>query len=136
MDISTSIATVCWKITKKWVHIINDISVPGWLPHPEFSHRFELNTDSPIMSDKDIRLLYSLIERLLFIREITTPDVHDCVSYIITRMKSPTICHKNRNLKKMYYVWRKYDCLYCHLQKTDVHIWDHCFLNILNTYWR
>ena len=47
------------------------------------------------MSDKDKRLLYSLIERLLFIRGITVPDVHACVSYIITRMESPTLCHKN-----------------------------------------
>ena len=51
------------------------------------------------MSDKDKQLLYSLIERLLFIHEITAPDVHDCVSYIITRMESPTICHKNGHLQ-------------------------------------
>ena len=59
---------------------------------------FELKTDSPSMSDKDKRLLYSLIERLLFMCEITKPDVHACVSYIITRMELPTICHKDRHL--------------------------------------
>ena len=51
------------------------------------------------MSDKDTWLLYSLIERLLFIREITAPDVHACVSYIVTRMESPTLCHKNGHLQ-------------------------------------
>ena len=51
------------------------------------------------MSDKDKRLLYSLIEKLLYIREITTPEVHDCVLYIITRMESPTICQENRHFK-------------------------------------
>ena len=95
MDTSTSIPIVSWKITKKRSHIISDISIPGQLPHFGFSHRFELNTDSPSMSDKDIRLLYSLIERLLCISEITRPDVHACVSYIITRMELPTIYHKN-----------------------------------------
>ena len=51
------------------------------------------------MSDKGIRLLYNLIKRLLFIHEITAPDVHACISYIITRMESPTICHKNGHLQ-------------------------------------
>ena len=48
---------------------------------------------------EDKRLLYRLIKRLLFIREITSPDVHACVSYIITRMKSPSICIKNGQLQ-------------------------------------
>ena len=52
------------------------------------------------MSDKDKQLLYCLIERLLFIREITVPDVHACVSYIITRIESPSICHKNDHLQE------------------------------------
>ena len=51
------------------------------------------------MSDKDKQLLYSLIERLLFIHDIPAPEVHDCVSYIIIRMESPTICQENRHLK-------------------------------------
>ena len=80
---------------KKQLHIINDKSIPGCLLHRGFSHRFKLNTGLPSMSDKDKRLLYSLIKRLLFIREITVPDVHACVSYIITRMESPSICHEN-----------------------------------------
>ena len=50
------------------------------------------------MSDKDIRLLYSLIKRLLFISKITRPDVHAYVSYIITRMELPTIYHKDKHL--------------------------------------
>ena len=50
------------------------------------------------MSDKDILLLYSLIERLLLISEITRPDVHAYVSYIITRMEVPTIYHKDGHL--------------------------------------
>ena len=58
-----------------------------------------MNTDSPSMSDKDEQLLYSLIERLLFIREITVLDVHACVSYIITRMELSTLCHKNDHLQ-------------------------------------
>ena len=53
MNTSISILIVCWKITKKQSHIISDISIPGQLPRSEFSHRFELNTDSPNMSDKD-----------------------------------------------------------------------------------
>ena len=43
-------------------------------------------------------MLYSLIERLLFISEITRSDVHACVSYIITRMELPTIYHKDGHL--------------------------------------
>ena len=89
---STSIPTVGWKITKKRLYIINDISIPGCSLHYGFNHRFVLNTDSPSMLDKDKRLLYSLIERLLFIHEITIPDVHACVSCIITRMESLTLC--------------------------------------------
>ena len=51
------------------------------------------------MSDKDKLLLYSLIERLLFICKITALDIHACVSYIITRMESPSLCHKNGHLQ-------------------------------------
>ena len=76
---------ISWKITKKRLQIINDISIPVCLPHCGFIHRFELKTDSPTMSKKDKQLIYSLIERLLFICEITLPDVHLCVSYIITK---------------------------------------------------
>ena len=98
MDTSTSIPIFFWKSTKKQSHIIRNMSIPGRLPYFGSNHRFELNTESPSMSDKDIRLLYSLIERLLFISRITRPDVHACVSYIITRMELPTIYHKNRHL--------------------------------------
>ena len=91
MITSISIPIVGWKITKKQSHIISDISILSHLQHCGFNHRFELNTDSPSKSDKDKRLLYNLIERLLFIREITVPDVHACVSYTITRMESPSI---------------------------------------------
>ena len=99
MDTNTSIPIGCWKITKKQSHIISDISIPGRLPHFAFSHRFELNTDSPSMSEKDIGLLYSLIEGLFLIHEITAPKVHACVSYIITRIESPTICHEKGHLQ-------------------------------------
>ena len=94
IDTNTSIPIVSWKIMKEQSHIISDISIPNRLPHFGFSHRFKLNIDSPSMSDKDIRLLYSLIEIYLFTREITRPDVHVCVSYIITRMELPTIYHE------------------------------------------
>ena len=98
MDTSTAIPIVSWKIMKERSHIISDISIPGQLSYFGFSHRFELNTESPSILDKDKRLLYSLIERLLFIREITRPDLHACVSYIITRMELPTIYHKDKDL--------------------------------------
>ena len=42
------------------------------------------------MTGKDIGLLYRLIKRLVLTSKITRPDVLTCVSYIITRMKSPT----------------------------------------------
>ena len=74
MDTSTSIPIVSWKLTKKQSHIISDILIPSQLPHSRFSHRFELNTDSPSMSDKDKWLLYSLIEQLSFIPEVTTKE--------------------------------------------------------------
>ena len=53
---STLLPIISWKITKKGLHIISDISIPGCLPYCGFSHRFELNSDSPSMSDKDKRL--------------------------------------------------------------------------------
>ena len=43
-------------------------------------------------------MLYDFIQRLLFINKITVPNVHAFVSYIITRMKSPSICHENNVL--------------------------------------
>ena len=58
-----------------------------------------MNTDSPSIPNKDKWLLYSLIETLSFIRETTAPDIHDCVSYIIIRMESPTIYHKSGQLQ-------------------------------------
>ena len=47
------------------------------------------------MLDKDKQLLYDLIERLLSISKIIIPNVHACVSYIITKMELPSICHEN-----------------------------------------
>ena len=44
MDIGESVPKVSWKITKKQSHIISYISIPGRLPHSEFSQRFKLNT--------------------------------------------------------------------------------------------
>ena len=59
------------------------------------------------MSDKNKRLLYSLIERLLFIREITAPEVYDYVSYIITRMELPIIYQENGHLKVDVFLVKK-----------------------------
>ena len=50
------------------------------------------------MSEKDIGILYRLIERLLFSSKITRPDVLACVSYIITRIELPTNYHKDGHL--------------------------------------
>ena len=50
------------------------------------------------MSEKDLGLLYRLIERLLPSSKITKPDVLACVSYIITRMELPTNYHKDGHL--------------------------------------
>ena len=86
---------VTWKLTKNRSHIVSDISTPGRLPHSGFSQRFILNADSPSMSENDIGLLYRLIERLLLSSKITRPDVLACVSYIITKMESPTNYHKD-----------------------------------------
>ena len=99
MDTSSeSVSIVSGKLTKKQSHIINDISIPGCLSHSGFSQRFKLNNESPNMSEKDLGLPYCLIERLLLTRKITRPDVHACVSYIITRIELPTNYHKDRNL--------------------------------------
>ena len=76
MDTGTSVPIVSWKLTKKWSHIISDISISGRLPHSVFSHRFKLNVDSPSMSEKNIGLLYPFNKRLLFTSKITRPDVH------------------------------------------------------------
>ena len=98
MDTGTSVPIIAWKLTKNRSLIISDISIPGHLSHSGFSQKFKLNANSLNMSEKDTGLLYRLIERLLFTRKITRPDVLACVSYIITRMKSPTNYHKDTHL--------------------------------------
>ena len=118
------------------MHIIKDISIPVCLPHCGFSHSFKLNTDSPSMSDKDKLLSYSLIKRLLFLREITVPDVHAFVSYIITRMKWPTLCHKNGHMQVDLLSVKKLRLFVLSSTKKNAYIWNHCFWNILNTSWR
>ena len=75
-----------WKFTKKQLRIIRDISTPDCIPHYGLSHRFGLKTDSPRMSDKDKRLLYSLIERLLFISETTVSQSKRFTPYNILKM--------------------------------------------------
>ena len=93
-----SIPIISWKLTKNRSHLISNISTPGRLPHSSFSQRFVLNANSPIMSGKDIGILYRLIERLLFSSKITKPDILACASYIITRMESPTNYHEDGHL--------------------------------------
>ena len=51
---TSTLFQISWKFIKKQFYIIKDISIPDCLPHCGFSHRFELKTDSPSMSDKDI----------------------------------------------------------------------------------
>ena len=80
---------------KKQLHIIRDISIPDHLPHYGLSNRIELKTGLPSMIDRDKRLQYDLIKKLLSINKITVPNVHACVSYFITIMKSTSVCHKN-----------------------------------------
>ena len=92
---TSTLFPISWKFTEKQLRIIRDMSILDHLPHYGLSHRFELKNDSPSMPEKDKRLLYSLIERILFISEIILPDVHACVSYIITKMiviKKRTLC--------------------------------------------
>ena len=81
---------------KEPIHIINNTSIPGWTSHSGFNQRFKLDTNSPSMSEKDIGLLYRLIERLLLSCKVTRPDISACVSYIIARMESSTKYHKNK----------------------------------------
>ena len=57
-----SIPIVAWKLTKNRSHIISDVSIPGGLSHSGNSQRFKLDAESPSMSEKDIELLYCLIE--------------------------------------------------------------------------
>ena len=63
MDNGKFIPIVTWKLTKNCLHIISDISILGQIPHSGFDRRFKLDVDSPSMSEKDIGLLYHLIER-------------------------------------------------------------------------
>ena len=98
MDTETTIPIVTWKRTKNCSHIISDISIPGRIPHSNFDQRFKLNVKSPSISEKDIGLLYRLIERLLLTSKVTRPDVRACVLYIIARMKSSTKYHQDEQL--------------------------------------
>ena len=63
------------------------------------------------MSGKDIGLLYRLIKRLVLTSKITRPDVLTCVSYIITRIKSPTDYHKDSHLNAEVLVMKKIQLL-------------------------
>ena len=92
---TSTLFRISWKFTKKQSRIIRDISISDRSPHHGLSHRFKLKTDSPSMLDEDKRLLYDPIKRRLIISNITVPDIQACVSYIITRMESPSICHDN-----------------------------------------
>ena len=91
-------SNLCLKLTKKCSHIISDISIPNCSPQSEHSQRFKIDTDSPSISEKDIELLYPLIERLLFTRKITISDVQTCGTYILTRTGLPTNYQKGWHL--------------------------------------
>ena len=87
---TSTLFLIIWKFTKKRLRII-----PDHLPHHELNHMIELKTDSSSLLDKDYRLLYDLIKRLLFISKIAIPNIHGYTSYIITRMISPSLYHEN-----------------------------------------
>ena len=100
MDNGKFIPIVIWKLTKNRSHIISDISIPGWTSHSGFNLRFKLDTDSPSMSEKDIGLLYRLIERLLLSCKVTRLDIRAYVSYIIARMESSIKYQEDKRLKE------------------------------------
>ena len=93
-----SIPIVTWKLTKNCSQIISDISIPGQILDSGFDQRFKLDTESPSMSEKDIGLLYRLIESVLLSCKVTWPIISACVSYTIARMESSTKYHKDKQL--------------------------------------
>ena len=113
---TSTLFPIIWKFTKKRLRII-----PDCLPHHELNHMIELKTDSSSMLDKDKRLLYDLIKRLLFISKITVPNVHGCISSIITRMESPSICHENDLLQLDVISVKNYDYLYYRPKKKNAY---------------
>ena len=62
MNNNKSIPIVTWKLTKNRSHIISDISISGQIPDSGFDQKFKLDAES----EKDIGLLYCLIERLFY----------------------------------------------------------------------
>ena len=99
MDDGKYIPIVRWKLTKNNSHIISDISIPSQTSHSDFNQRFQLDTNSPSMLEKDIGLLYRLIEKPLLSCKVTRPDISACVSYTIRRTESSTKYHKDEQLK-------------------------------------
>ena len=65
-------------------HILILIKGSNWMP-------------TPSMSEKDIELLYHLIESLLLSCKFTRPDISACVSYIIVRIESSTKYHEDEH---------------------------------------
>ena len=61
--------------------------------------RFKVDVESPTLPEKDVELLYHLIERLLYTSKITRPDIQACVIYIFKTIELlPMNCYKNRDL--------------------------------------
>ena len=134
MNNGKSIPIVTWKLTKNCSHIISDILIHGQIPHSGVDKRFKLDAYSPSMSEKDIELLYRLIERLLLSCKVTRPDISTCVSYIIARMKSSTKYHEDKQLNVDVLFVKKIQLFILFLWKIDAYILNRCFLNTLNTY--
>ena len=98
INAGASIPIIICKFMKNSSHIVSGTSIPGGSPHSENDQRFKLDVESPSIPEKDIKLFYRLIVRLLFTSKITRLDVQACVAYIFTRMKLPTNYHKDRYL--------------------------------------
>ena len=98
IDACASIPIVAWKLTKNSSHIISNKSFPAHLSYFENNQRFKLDVESSSIPEKDIELFHRLIGRLLFTSKITRPDVQACVTHILTMMKLPTNCCKDRHL--------------------------------------
>ena len=79
-------------------HTSSVINLSSCSSYSGSNERSKLDVESSSITMKYIELFYCLIRRLLFTSKITRPNTHDCVAYLLTIIKVPTIYHKNRNL--------------------------------------
>lgn len=105
MDLDYSIPGVVKVSMKAMVEEAIEIyGAQGTAKTPATSNLFRVSPNSPKLSDQDREKFHSMVQRLFYISKRARPDILTAVSFLTTRVSSPTEEDNNKLIRVLRYL--------------------------------